>query len=112
MMMSHGLSGDEEEPEETEAGAVDDEQEEYKAQPETEHSEDSEAMGEEDGEGRPRRNTEAVRNIQVFCDSRCICVFLFVITGGLLQFPGLLWNELYPSVNVCCNWRAFTMSRT
>lgn len=41
-------AGDEDEPDDAETGAVDDDQEEYRAPPEAEHSEDSETVGDED----------------------------------------------------------------
>ncbi|XP_076470431.1 zinc finger protein ZFAT-like isoform X2 [Babylonia areolata] len=61
-------SGDEGEPEETEAGAIDDDQEEYKAPPEAEHSEDSENVGEEE-DSKGQRNANAFKNIQLHTDA-------------------------------------------
>ena len=66
-------SGDEEEPEEAEAGAIDDDQEEYRAPPEAEHSEDSEIVGEED-DGDPKGSSGAFKNIQVWVGEMMECV--------------------------------------
>lgn len=70
----HGTdSGDEEEPEEAEAGAIDDDQEEYRAPPEAEHSEDSEIVGEEE-DGDPKGSSGAFKNIQVWVGEMTECV--------------------------------------
>ncbi|KAL8564633.1 hypothetical protein ACOMHN_032189 [Nucella lapillus] len=63
-------SGDEEELEDTEAGAIDDDQEEYRAPPEAEaeHSEDSENLGQEE-EGQVERNGNTFKNIQLHTDA-------------------------------------------
>ena len=108
-------SGDEEEPEEAEAGAIDDDQEEYRAPPEAEHSEDSEIVGEED-DGDPKGSSGAFKNIQVWVEEMMECVscsgdndgsvfYLFLNVTHFLHFPLFLflgfffWDILWSDCN-------------
>lgn len=104
-------SGDEEEPEEAEAGAIDDDQEEYRAPPEAEHSEDSEIVGEED-DGDPKGSSGAFKNIQVWVGEMMECVscsgdndFFFFKHHSFSSFPlflfcgDILWSD--------CNCKTF-----
>ena len=105
-------SGDEEEPEEAEAGAIDDDQEEYRAPPEAEHSEDSEIVGEED-DGDPKGSSGAFKNIQVWVEEMMECVscsgdndesvFVFFKCHSFSSFPSFpssfFWDILWSDCN-------------